>query len=130
MTEKERNAMELAWAQVVNEDTMFDHFLEEYEKQLSPKHPPKGAICEVWTGGALHQIRIATGTGRWVTEMCGDGMSGERDHYRVIPTAQDALKAIEASHKEMSQLHEATSIRAMELACEITQDLIDNAQEG
>ena len=116
MTDEEKrvvkNEYEKRWVNHPNSD----EFIAAVEARLSPKHPPKEAICEVWTGNSPHQIRIATGTGRWVTEMCGDGISGERDHYRVIHTAQDAQEVLENAGFRNAAAH--------------VKHLIDNAETG
>lgn len=99
------------------------------EAKLSPKHPPEGQPCMVWGGrhipGDGKHIAIANGTGMF---QWGDHETSyfEVDHYRRIPTAQDARKAVQALYRNMSDSGERAG---MIKATNTITDLIDNAQE-
>ena len=92
MTEEERQAVQATLSARLEEAVMLsDSFWNSVEAKLSPKHPPKGQPCEVWHDGALERnIAFANGGGTfaWTTECYGNM---KFDHYRVIPTAEDAL---------------------------------------
>jgi len=107
-----------------------DDVVRRVEAKLSPKHPPKGAICEVWDEHFGHEIYVSCGDGTFATWQ--DGKHQETDnitfgHYRVIPTAQDALKAMAETVK-----HGGSSgvMEMYDYLRDTVQDLIDNAEEG
>ena len=109
-----------------------DTFVRAVEKRLEPKHPPKGAICEVWDDTDRYGtklIGVSLGDGTFSRSINGE-FADIVSHYRRIVTAEDALAAVKATFEEMSRKHEPISIEALEMACEMIQDLIDNAMEG
>jgi len=129
MTEEVRQAVEDAFAERsvgYYARQMARDFVAAIEAKLSPKHPPKGAIFEVWNDGCYHHYRQATGGGEFAKEN-DDEEPVTYDHYREIPTAKDALDAIDeavkhgGSHGVMDMYYYLRDhIKA----------LIDNAMEG
>lgn len=97
-------------------------FLDRIEAHLSFEHPPKGTICEVngylfWAGeDGLYESYDQNRTWLWSAA-----------HYRVIPTAKDALAVVE---KIIPKCGLESQHVAIMLARDAIQSLIDNAQEG
>ncbi len=116
MTEEEKQAVEEIFNKRIQELAkvadfkLTATFWDDVEAKLSPKHPSDNAICLGWDG-----------------DNDGDLMRGyvtrHFDHYREIPTAQDALEAVVAAF-----MHGDTS--GYKKAYNTIRDLIDNAATG
>ncbi len=107
-----------------------DDVVRRVEAKLSPKHPPRGAICEVWftdEGNSLREIMVSDGMGTFGTFEDGTSNAKIRDHYRVIPTAQDALDALRHEFS-FAPLTAGDAIDPQVRTC--LERLIDNAMEG
>lgn len=119
-----------ATSQSVNE--FVDRFVAEIEAKVSPKHPPAGTPCWVWGEGWEDYekvLAVSTGDGDFYSEGCNGGAHCKWDHYRVIHTAQDALKAIETQQDGFAPMPYRGDL-GLGMARQTVQDLIDNAQEG
>jgi len=95
-------------------------FWDEVEADLSSKKMGFTAICETWDkpGSAITlALRINVPYGH---------------HYRVIPTAQDALDVLrtELDNDEAVYSHHEHYLAGKKAACVAVLRLIDNAQEG
>ena len=107
----------------------------DIEARLSPGYPPKGTICETWddneySGGTYgHEVHVSSGDGTF-----GPWADGrlypeniEQDHYRVIPTARDALDLLQ----RLTRFGGSEGVvMAANLYKDAIQDLIDHAMEG
>ena len=138
MTEEEKKAIKWTYEQLLEQaKPTADGFVAMVEAKLSPKHPPKGAICEVrrWLSDALLSkawVAYSDGQGGFTEYADGSG-NVQRDfphneyHYREIPTAKDALGAIDEAVKH------GGSHGVMDMYYYLRdhiKDLIDNAMEG
>ncbi len=108
-------------------------FVAEVEAKLSPKHSKKGTICLVTTKGLDHwHLKYALGDGLF--DSWAGSESGQKfDHYREIPTAQDALSAMGERFDGNGSRPTAWSrdfIKMYDICAEAVQSLIDNAMEG
>ena len=109
-----------------------DTFVRAVEKRLEPKHPPKGAICEAMIGRE-RCLRYANGKGKFATSMWpGDEhefVDEDLDrflHYRVIPTAKDALDLLQ----RLTRFGGSEGVvMAANLYKDAIKDLIDHAME-
>jgi len=114
---------------------------EAIDALVSPEeseHLPEGTICKVWMdvkqGGPQYSyLAIADGNGEFCEMGALISPSTECwDHYRVIPTAEDALKAIRQRRKEIN----SQSVKFVELdrgldhAEAIVMALIEGAKEA
>ena len=143
MTEEVRQAVEDAFAERsvgYYARQMARDFVAAIEAKLSPKHPPKGAIFEVWNDGCYHHYRQATGGGEFAKEN-DDEEPVTYDHYREIPTAADALAALRGQEDGFTYWHadnkpvvnsaiEQGFRMGMEAARNGINYLIDHAMEG
>ena len=123
VSEKEQEEIRRKWFQLMSE--ALTQTLADIEAQLSPKHPKKGAICEVRADSSCPDehavLRTADGSGKFFADALLKGaMSFSWTHYREIPTAQDAMETLRD--------HRQTHLIGGSLG--IVQGLIDNAMEG
>ncbi len=106
-----------------------------------PEVPPKGAICEVWDGDGNDEfwirIRVATGDGGFINGgrrlPMYDRTTYDRttyDHYRVIPTAHDALKRMDTGDEADYGGLTDEQFQGFHFAIDAVRDLIDNAATG
>jgi len=103
------------------------------EAKLSPKYPPKGAICEVWDEGEEERcVGIADGEGKFSESSNGRSIRIGWDHFRVIPTAEDALRALDEEIDDDACIytHTAAYRDGIRAAMRSIQRIIDNAMEG
>ena len=131
ITEEVRQAVRQQ-AEALNDAQKFsvDDFMAGVEAKLSPKHPSEGAICELrFADEDEHWLAYSTGTHLEATKEChGDSWwDFDKVHCRVIPTAQDALDALESPDME---IHTGQFVAGFEHAEEQIHSLIDNAMEG
>ena len=115
---------------------------ESYEERHKPEYPPKGAIITGAAKGGVGALWMATDDGVGYTEDCETIHTwNQMDHYRVIPKAEDALKALDGAGDNFSYWHEDNKpivndavrqgyLMGIDGARNAIRNLIDNAQEG
>ena len=107
--------------------------LERVEAKLSPKYPPDGAICEVWSNVDSDRWP-AISDGEKLVDLFPGSVTGYIDswdfsevHYRRIVTAEEALDAIDEAFKHGGTLG---VMEAYDYLRGIVKSLIDNAERG
>ena len=134
MDEKIREAVKKAIREVLDDEpsrqSIADRVINEVEAKLSPKHPKAGRICEVWDDPdpGTHYTRVATGDGGFINggRMVDVWDRTTFDHYRVIPTAEDVLAAINENVVTIGE----TSGGVFAQVTRTIRTLIDTAMEG
>jgi len=108
MTNEDREDLKRAIRKVLNDEparmSIADRVLNEFDAKLSPKYPPKGALCEVWMDAfneGERRFAMSAGDGSFYNKACNGGAQYFWDHWRVIPRAEDALAAVNARSKVM-----------------------------
>ena len=93
-------------------------------KDEPPKHPPEGAICDVWDDedDECQYLERSNGNGKFGN--CG------WDHFRVIVTAKDALGVLVIEQEEHRLEGFSHVLPGIEVARKTIQRLIDDAMEG
>ena len=107
----------------------------ELEAKLSPKYPPDGAICEVWSNVDSDRWP-AISDGEKLVDLFPGSVTGYIDswdfsevHYRRIVTAEEALKALRAAYFGATYPDgDRDNERAW--AISVIQRLIDDAERG
>ena len=108
---------------------MAQRILQSLDAKLSPKHPRKGDICEVWRNdwdNGETEIRIAGGCGVWLYPGSLRPSDRKYDHYREIPTAKAALALLDGEYRAQN----AANRDGLWIARDMIEHLIDNAKEG
>ncbi len=122
MTEEEKQAIQeifnkrLQELALVADFKLTETFWDDVEAKLSPKHPSDNAICLGWDGDNDGNLMRGYVTRHF-------------DHYREIPTAEDALKVVEV-FAAARRADTPDLVDGIEMAASSIQKLIDNAATG
>ena len=111
---------------------MAQRILQSLDAKLSPKHPPKGAICEVWHDTDRHGtklIGVPLGDGTFSRSVNGE-FADRVSHYRRIVTAKEALEELERRRTMCPDVEGPSYEDGWTDAVTLIQHLIDNAERG